>query len=152
MLYARDRWAPVFDRRHRDPATGPTQAWHRRTSLLGAGLAAAVAAFSIAWASGMALGRDSVTARGQNPAEALTQLVFAMFTLAAAIGLPLLVYRRPRQARVLGPLVLTWVGGASMVTWGSWSLISATTNPQLAASAFVAMTAWKWSPGCASPR
>jgi Na+/proline symporter len=66
--------------------------------------------------------------------------VFALCTLAAAVGLPLLVHRRPRQARVLSPLALTWVGSASMATWGSWSLLSATTNPELAAPAFLAMT------------
>jgi hypothetical protein len=60
-----------------------------------------------------------VTVGAQSPAQALSQLVFAMFTLAAAFGLPLLVYRRPRHARVLVPLGLTWVGGASMVTWGT---------------------------------
>jgi hypothetical protein len=77
-----------------------------------------------------------VTVGGQPPAEALPYLVFAVFAFAAAVGLPLLVYRRPRHAKVLGPLVLTWVGGASMVTWGGWSLLSATANPELAVPAF----------------
>jgi hypothetical protein len=81
-----------------------------------------------------------VTVGGQPPAEALPYLVFAVFAFAAAVGLPLLVYRRPRHAKVLGPLVLTWVGGASMVTWGGWSLLSATANPELAVPAFVTST------------
>jgi hypothetical protein len=47
MLYARDRWAPVFDRRH-DPETGRTRGWQQPPGPLAAALAAAVAAFFIA--------------------------------------------------------------------------------------------------------
>lgn len=136
VLYARDRWAPALHGRHRDTALGPNDARQRRASLVVAALAVAVAGFLVAWASGVPLGRDPTTIREQGAAEALPYLVYAVFALAAAVGLPLLVHRRPRQARVLGPLALTWVGGASMVAWGSWSLISATANPQLAAPAF----------------
>jgi hypothetical protein len=101
------------------PTTGPTRGGQQKAGLVAAALATAIAGFFIAWASGMPLGRDPVTIRGQRALQALPQLVFALCTLAAGVGLPLLVHRRPRQARVLGPLALTWVGSASIVTWAA---------------------------------
>jgi hypothetical protein len=70
VRYAQDRWAPAFGRCQRDPATGPTRGRQHKASLGAAALATAIAGFFIVWASGMPLGRDPVTIRGQSALQA----------------------------------------------------------------------------------
>ncbi|MEU7729717.1 hypothetical protein AB0B78_31470 [Streptomyces sp. NPDC040724] len=54
----------------------------------------------------------------------MTNAAYGAFALAAAIGLPLLVHRIPRRAPGWLLVVLTWLGGGSMLAWGCWALVT----------------------------
>ncbi len=131
VLYARSRWGEVFASRNGDAVPGPTHTLQALLILIAAPLAALVGLLHLAWAFGSRVGLPEAVLSDLPVAYGLTNGVYAAFAFAAAIGLPMLVYRLSRHSRLWVPLVLTWVGAGSMLAWGSWQIAIMAVRPEL---------------------
>ncbi|MFE6839340.1 hypothetical protein ACFVFI_31495 [Streptomyces sp. NPDC057705] len=121
VLYARHRWAAAFRGRAGEMLPGAT---HPVQSFLASASAAVVAAVHFAWAAGATFGLPADLAAHRTVGHYVTNAAYGAFALAAAVGLPLLVHCIPRRAPVRLLVVLTWLGGGSMLAWGCWTLIT----------------------------
>lgn len=134
-LYSRQRWPAVFAGRNDEVVPGATHALQSLLTAVGSALAAGVGAGSL----GLALGGAGMPA-GRTAVDRVTLGVYGAFALAAAAGLPMLVHRRPRRAKVWLPLVLTWAGTGSMIAWGLYFLAIAAADPTLSTPALSLLT------------
>lgn len=131
VLYVRSRWGEMPASRNGDATPGPTHNLQARLTLIAAPLAALVGLLHLAWAFGSRIGLPEAVLSDLPVAYGLTNGVYAAFAFAAAVGLPMLVYRQPRHGRLWVPLVLTWVGAGSMLAWGSWQVAIMAAKPEL---------------------
>lgn len=111
--HARDRWPEVF--RMRMVALPGTAPRHRRLAVIAGTAAAGYAALLVAWSVvaprwGGPAGFDTV-------AQRTALLATGLLVLAGAVAVPVLLRRRD-TGRVVGPLVLAWVGTSVTVTAG----------------------------------
>lgn len=111
--HARDRWPEVF--RMRMAQLPSTALRHRRLAVITATVAAGYAAILVVWSLtgsrwGGPAGFDTV-------AQRTALLATGLLVLAGAIAVPALLWRRGTR-RVVGPLVLAWIGTSVTVTAG----------------------------------
>ena len=120
LLYARDRWARVWQGRVRElPAPGPWRApppsparWQRccRPSCTCCGCAVRRSALS----------PGRIDDRGTD--FHLLEGVRLLFVVAAVAGALVLAFRRPRGLSVRAPLAVAWTGSGALGCWGGWLL------------------------------
>lgn len=145
VLYARDRWPRVFSVRLADSPTGPYRSVLLLFGWLFTALLALVIVSRSAWALNSTWGLSSGLVESRGTAEKLADAATAMFALAAATGLLVLVYRWWQKAPVWVPVALVWVGAGAVFANGMYPMVlrlagvtgSGTTAPQIGLVPFV---------------
>ncbi|MDJ0346929.1 hypothetical protein QMK19_33010 [Streptomyces sp. H10-C2] len=124
VLYARHRWAAALRASVSAARPGPAHLVQTLLAVVVPAMAVVVAAVHLAWAAGATVGLPADLAAQRPLGHYVTNAAYGVFALAAAAGLPMLVHRLPRRGPGRVPLLLTWLGGGSMFTWGCWTLIT----------------------------
>lgn len=120
LLYARVRWPEMFRVRMADWPAGSTEPLQKTVAIGVAAFAALAAAAHFAWAAGAPLGQSADALDSRNAGSAVVDSAYGLFALAGAAGLLMMVYRRPVRVRLRAPLVLAWIGCASLFAWGAF--------------------------------
>ncbi len=118
LLYARDRWARVWQGRVRElPAPG---ALARSAAVAGSLAAVLPAVMHLLWLCGstLALSPGRIDDRGTD--FHLLEGVRLLFVVAAVAGALVLAFRRPRGLSVRAPLAVAWTGSGALGCWGGW--------------------------------
>ncbi|MPY57056.1 hypothetical protein FNH08_07675 [Streptomyces spongiae] len=104
VLYARDRWAHLWQGRLGNLPRGTAGAARRRTAVAAAVLAPV----------------PLVGKHVADPAYDVLAAVSVVFLTAAVLGAWALAFRRPRRLPVVVPLALAWTGSGAVACWGAW--------------------------------
>jgi hypothetical protein len=131
VLYARSRWASVFQSTARGASPGSTHAVQAPLANAATLMALTVAAFHLAWAFGAKVGRGSELDTQPTLTSHLLNGIDATLAIAAAVGISMLVYRWGRTTPLWLPLALSWVGAGSLFAWGLWHLVNVLPNTAL---------------------
>ena len=126
VLYARARWGRALAARNGYARPGRTP-----LTVFAVLLATVAGAFHLAWALGAQVGLPDAVVSDLPVAYRLTNGAYAAFALASAVGLPMLVYGRPRRVRLWAPLALAWAGSGSLLAWGFWQTATIAARPEL---------------------
>ncbi|WP_051214915.1 hypothetical protein [Granulicoccus phenolivorans] len=122
ILYVRARWPGVLSGRLADHPVGPYQPAY--VFLLGVILVLLTVVFAarLPWALGSTAGLSEHLVRSRGIADQVADAGTALFVVAAAVGMVLLVQRR-RQVRTWIPLALAWIGGGAVFGTGLYPLV-----------------------------
>jgi hypothetical protein len=123
VLYARTRWPAAFRTRVGESSPGAT---HRLQVLIArpaAILAVLMAAFHLAWALDVSAGLPAAVLANRSAIPRMVDGLLGALALIAAFGV-LMLLRPDGRARTWVPLILTWVGAASLFAWGGWVLLA----------------------------
>lgn len=124
--YVRDRWDHALRGRVRDlPA--PTDRPIRVLSGLAVGIATVPAVVHLLWAAGTNWGLSTEIAERMDAALRLNEVAHTLFALATIAALALLVFQIRTTVRLRTAVLLGWIGGATLASWGGWWLLMALT-------------------------
>ncbi|AXE38023.1 hypothetical protein [Acidipropionibacterium virtanenii] len=123
ILYVRARWPQALGGRMRDRSGGPYQP--ALVFLLGVMIAllAVVTATRVIWAAGSDSGLSADQIANRGAAEWTADAGTALFAVAAAIGLWILVRRRPGRMPTWVPLAMAWIGGGAVFGTGLYPMV-----------------------------
>jgi hypothetical protein len=131
VLYARTRWPWAFQSTTGDAPSGPTHAVQAPLASAAALMAIAVGGLHAAWALGATVGLGPELVARRTISSRLINGIDGALMLAGAVGVLMLVHRLGRRAPSWLPLVLAWVGGGSLFSWGLWHMILVLPNTAL---------------------
>jgi hypothetical protein len=132
FLYARRRWdfivepmtsslAPSDSSRRAQSVTRSVQIPLASTAAL---IAAGIASLHIAWAAGATVGLPADLPTQRTIVSHVINVIDAVPALAAAVGVLAIVFGPWRHVSFRLAVVLAWVGGGSLFSWGTWHLIN----------------------------
>nr|WP_103531253.1 hypothetical protein [Streptomyces sp. SM11] len=119
-LYARERWAHLWQGRLRDLPDGPTTPALRATAVAVALAALLPGVTHLLWVSGSTAGLNPVRAAARTSEFYVLEVVSLLFVVATVVGVLLLAFRRTGRLSLRLPLVLAWAGSAATACWGGW--------------------------------
>ncbi|MGH3734271.1 MAG: hypothetical protein ACRDT6_01375 [Micromonosporaceae bacterium] len=120
LLYAVDRWSPVFTARiadTRDSGWAPL-------GYLGVALAVVTTAVHLGYATGLDIGLSAGEVAGRTAVGRGVETIRGLAAAAGAAGVLALLLRAPRRWRFWVPVVLAWTGAGAMFSWGFWALLN----------------------------
>lgn len=123
LLYARARWAETLAG---SAAIGPRSAAYGAQAPLANGAAFFAGALSIlylAWACGASVGLSAEAAAGRTIVSTVLNGLQSLTMAGAAVGVLMMVHRIGRRVPFWLVLGITWVGSASLFSWGLWEMI-----------------------------
>jgi len=123
LLYARSRWAETLAG---SAAIGPRSAVYGAQAPLAnvaALIAGALSVLYLAWACGAAVGLSAEAAAGRTIVSTVLNSLHAVTMAGAAVGVLMMVHRSGRRAPFWLVLSITWIGSASLFSWGLWEMI-----------------------------
>jgi hypothetical protein len=123
VLYVRARWPQALGGRVQDRSGGPYQPALDFLLAVMIVLFAVVGAARAMWAGGSGAGLGEDRAAGRGPAEQMADAGTAVFAVAAAIGLWMLIRRTPGRSRTWVPLVMAWIGGGALFGSGLYPMV-----------------------------
>lgn len=123
VLYVRARWPQVLGGRLQDRSGGPYQPALVFLLAVMIALLAVITGARAMWAAGSGAGLGEDQAAGRGLAEQMADAGTAMFAVAAAIGLWMLIRRSPGRARTWAPLVMAWIGGGAVFGSGLYPMV-----------------------------
>lgn len=124
--YVRDRWGHALRGLVRDlPA--PTDRATRVLAGLAIGVATIPTAVHLLWAAGTNWGLSADIAERMDAEPRLNETMYALFAFATIAALALLVFRVRTTVRLRTAVLLGWVGGGTLASWGGWWLLMALT-------------------------
>lgn len=122
-LYARARWAEVFQRQ----AIVRSSASHRVRVVLAnatAPIAIALGVWYLSWAFGATLGLAQETVARRTIIGSVINAIDAVLMMAAAAGVLMLIRGIGDSLPRWLPLVMAWAGTGSMFGWGLWQTVN----------------------------
>ncbi|WP_431045046.1 hypothetical protein ACQUSR_26080 [Streptomyces sp. P1-3] len=125
VLYARDRWAPLWRGRLGELPEGATGPAYRVVAVVTALLALLPVVMHLMWASGVTAGLGEQQAKEHTSDIACLDAVYALFTAAAAAGVLMVAFRWGRRVPLRVPLALGWLGSGAPACWGGWMTLAA---------------------------
>ena len=131
VLYARARWAFVFQSTTRTAPPGLTHDVQLPLATVAAVIAMLAGALNIAWAFGSRIGVGADVAARRTFSSHVVNGIDGALMIAAVVGVLLLVYRIGRRVPLWLALALAWVGGGSLFGWGLWHMIVVLPNTAL---------------------
>jgi hypothetical protein len=131
VLYARTRWASVFQSTTGALPQGATHGVQVPLANTAALMALTVGAFHLAWAFGATAGLARELTAQRTLSSHLIDAIDAALVIAAAVGIFMMVHRRGRNTPLWLPLALAWVGAGSLFGWGLWHLVNVLPNSAL---------------------
>lgn len=131
VLYARTRWASVFQATTGDSSPGATHGVQFPLANAAVLMAAVPGAFSLAWALGATVGLGHELTAGRTFSSYLINGIDAALVIAAAVGILMVVHRWGRGTPLWLPVGLAWVGAGSLFGWGLWHMINVLPNTAL---------------------
>jgi hypothetical protein len=131
VLYARARWAVVFQSTTRTAPPGITHDVQLPLATVAALIAMLAGALNIAWAFGSSIGVGADVAARRTFSSHVINAIDGALMIAAVVGVLLLVYRIGRRVPLWLALTLAWVGGGSLFGWGLWHMIVVLPNTAL---------------------
>ncbi|MFI0789414.1 hypothetical protein ACH4Q6_27880 [Streptomyces lydicus] len=120
VLYAGERWAPLWRGRLGTLPDSPTRSARRLTAAAVAVLSLLPATTHLLWASGSAIGLNPARAAAMDLDSRLNDAGYVLFALLTAAGALALGYGRSRRVPLLLPLAATWIGSGALAGWGGW--------------------------------
>ena len=132
VLYARARWAFVFQSTTRTALPGLTHDVQLPLATVAALIAMLAGALNIAWAFGSRIGVGADVAARWTFSSHVVNGIDGALMIAAVVGVLLLVYRIGRRVPLWLALTLAWVGGGSLFGWGLWHMVVVLPNTALA--------------------
>ncbi|MFF7412976.1 hypothetical protein [Streptomyces lydicus] len=120
VLYARERWAPLWRGRIGTLPDSPTRSARRLTAAAVAVLSLLPATTHLLWASGSTTGLNPARAAATDLDSRLNDAGYVLFALLTAVGALALGYGRSRRVPLLLPLAATWIGSGALAGWGGW--------------------------------
>ena len=123
LLHARARWAETLAG---SAASGPPSAAYGAQAPLAnvaAVLAGALSVLYLAWAFGAAVGLSAEAAAGRTIVSTVLNGLHAVTMAGAAMGVLMMVHRIGPRAPFWLVLAITWIGSASLFSWGLWEMI-----------------------------
>lgn len=120
VLYARERWAPLWQGRIGTLPDSPTRSARRLTAAAVAVLSLLPATTHLVWATGSTAGLNPTRAAAVGIDSRLNDAGYVLFALLAAVGALALGYGRSRRIPLLLPLTATWIGSGALAGWGGW--------------------------------
>ncbi|MGW4205190.1 hypothetical protein [Streptomyces sp. NPDC004726] len=124
VLYARERWEPLWRARTGDGVLSTTARLPRLALGAGALLAVFPAVAHLLWMSGSAFGWTSGEVASRTAEFHLLEGVRAVLVAVAVAGAAALLLRRAHRLPVRLPLAGVWVGSGAMATWGGLLTLS----------------------------
>jgi hypothetical protein len=134
VLYARARWAFVFQSTTRTVPPGVTHDVQLPLATGAALIAMLTGALNIAWAFGSSIGVGAEVAARRTFSSHVINAIDGALMITAVAGVLLLVYRIGRRVPLWLALTLAWVGGGSLFGWGLWGMILVLPNTALVRS------------------
>jgi hypothetical protein len=131
VLYARARWAFVFQSTTRTVPPGVTHDVQLPLATGAALIAMLTGALNIAWAFGSSIGVGAEVAARRTFSSHVINAIDGALMNTAVVGLLLLVYRIGRRVPLWLALTLAWIGGGSLFGWGLWHMIVVLPNTAL---------------------
>ena len=124
--YVRDRWGHALRGLVRDlPA--PTGRATRVLAGLAIGVATVPTVVHLLWAAGTNWGLSADISEQMDAKLRLNETMYALFALAAIAAVALLVFRMRTTVGLRTAVLLGWVGGGTLASWGGWWLLMAFT-------------------------
>ncbi|MEU5236989.1 hypothetical protein ACH4UR_05785 [Streptomyces lydicus] len=120
VLYARERWAPLWRGRIGTLPDSPTRSARRLTAAAVAVLSLLPATTHLLWASGSTTGPNAARAAATDLDSRLNNAGYVLFALLTAVGALTLGYGRSHRVPLLLPLAATWIGSGALAGWGGW--------------------------------
>lgn len=124
VLYARDRWAPLWRGPLGDLPAGAVPRVSQAAAVAVAALSLLAAVTHSLWATGSVVGLAPAMAEGRGADEYVLEAVFAAFTLPAAAGVLMIAFGLGRSLPLRLPLALAWLGSGATACWGGWLWLS----------------------------
>jgi hypothetical protein len=131
VLFARTRWAFVFQSTTRTAPPGVTHVVQLPLATVAALIPMLAGALNIAWAFGSSIGVGAEVAARRTFSSHVLNAIDGALMIAAVVGVLLLVYRIGRRVPLWLALTLAWVGGGSLFGWGLWGMIVILPNTAL---------------------
>ena len=131
VMYARTRWAFVFQSTTRTAPPGVTHDVQLPLATVAALIPMLAGALNIAWALGSSIGVGADVAARRTFSSHVLNAIDGALMIAAVVGVLLLVYRIGRRVPLWLALTLAWVGGGSLFGWGLWYMIVVLPNTAL---------------------
>lgn len=124
LLYARERWAEVFQ-----PATHVVHAGatHRVQVVLANAVAPAAVVLGLlhlAWAFGATVGLAEAAAERRTIIGSLINSIHGVMLMAAATGVLMMVHRIGETLPAWLPLAMAWTGTGALFGWNLWRTIN----------------------------
>lgn len=130
LLYARVRWASVFQSTTRVASPSRTRRVQVPLANTAALLAAVVGVLHLAWALGATVGLPSELIARRTFSSHVVNAVDGAAMAAAAVGVLMMVHRVGRRSFWV-PLALAWIGSGFLFAWGLWGLVNVLGNTVL---------------------
>ena len=131
VLYARTRWASVFQSTTGAMPRGATHGVQVPLANTAALMALTVGAFHLTWAFGATVGLARELTAQRTLSSYLLDGIDGALVIAAAVGIFMMVHPRGRHIPLWLPLAFAWVGAGSLFGWGLWHLVNVLPNTAL---------------------
>ncbi|MCK1796505.1 hypothetical protein MTQ01_10885 [Streptomyces sp. XM4193] len=123
--YLRDRWGHLVRGRARDLPSTRGDLLLRVPAGAAVAVAAVTATVHLLWAAGTGWGLEEEYAQRLDAGLRLNEAGHTFFALAAVTALLSLVFRVLPNLRLRTAVLLGWVGGSTLASWGGWWLLMA---------------------------
>ncbi|MFD0166041.1 hypothetical protein ACFVJH_18065 [Streptomyces decoyicus] len=127
VLYARERWGPLWRGRLGALPPGPARSARRLTAAAAAVASLLPAAVHLLWAVGGTTGLHPARAAAVDLDARLNDAGYVLFAVLTAAGAATLAYGRGCRVPVLLPLTTAWIGSGVLACWGGWMTLTTLT-------------------------
>lgn len=135
LLYAVERWTPVFTTRLPGAAAGGAAARSAGTGagpnaggaalgFAGIALGLVTAAIHLGYAAGLDLGLTAAEVAARTAITSGVEAIRGTAALAGVVGVGMLLTGVPAGWRFSVPVTLGWTGAGAMFSWGFWALLN----------------------------
>lgn len=124
FLYARMRWAGVFQATTHGPQRGASRHVQAVLANVTAAGATGLGVLYLAWAFGATVGLSQAVAARRTLVGSIINGLDAVLMMAGAAGVLTMAHRIGRKLPPWLPLSMAWIGSASLFGWGLWQTIN----------------------------